>query len=365
MQNTFAGIYRDKKVLITGDTGFKGAWLSIWLNQLGAKIYGLANGIPTQPSLFEAAAVAQQCTHYTQDIRDFAGVKRIISDLKPDFVFHLAAQSLVRRSYQEPHLTFETNMVGTLNLLEALRLSNHPATCIAITSDKVYENNEWVWGYRENDTLGGKDPYSNSKAAAEMVLKSYAALFSAPGSNIKVGITRAGNVIGGGDFATNRIVPDAMRAWASNEPVEIRSPKATRPWQHVLEPLSGYLLLGQRLSQDHRLNGEAFNFGPAATQDASVVELLGAMQEHWHGDWIVAPNSSSLTEANLLKLSCDKAHLLLYWMPVLNFKETVSFTVDWYRSYFNSEKCAPKCLEQINRYVELAEERKLGWIGGQ
>lgn len=359
-------IYKNKKVLVTGNTGFKGSWLSAWLSLLGANVYGLSYGIPTRPSHFETAVLEKHMVHYNIDVRSLEDVKAIIAKIEPDFVFHLAAQPIVHTSYNDPVETIETNVVGTMNILEALRTTNHKCTAIMITSDKCYDNVEWVWGYRETDALGGDDPYSASKGAAEIIIKTYArSFFDRPESNVKVASVRAGNVIGGGDWAKDRIVPDCMRSWDSEMAVKIRSPNATRPWQHVLEPLSGYLRLGQKLYEDEKLNGEAFNFGPATTQNYTVAELIREMQKHWeNGEMEITTGvASGKKEANLLKLCCDKALHLLDWQATLDFEETVKITVDWYRSYYSGEQDIFKLTcDQIKTYTDLAMSRDQHWV---
>ncbi|WP_407282788.1 CDP-glucose 4,6-dehydratase [Methanolobus sp. WCC1] len=363
--NIFRNCYRNKNVLVTGNTGFKGSWLCAWLSLLGVKISGISNGIPTSPSHFSIMEPKLNIEWYEEDVRDLNSVRQIIESSNPDFIFHLAAQPLVRESYEDPVTTIETNVIGTMNVLESLRQINHKCTAIMITSDKCYDNVEWLWGYRETDHLGGKDPYSASKGAAEMVIKTYAdSFFKAAESNVKIASVRAGNVIGGGDWAKDRIVPDCIRSWSENKPVEIRSPNATRPWQHVLEPLSGYLLLGQMLSEDSGLNGEPFNFGPNANQNYTVKELVDRMQYYWPGtktDYGV--NSSSKKESGLLKLCCDKALHLLGWQPTLTFDETAQFTVEWYRDFYSGEKDVYEMTcKQIAEYVKKASERKQEWV---
>ncbi len=365
----FFGVYRGKTILVTGDTGFKGSWLALWLGELGASIVGFADSVPTTPALFEEAKLAQLVDHVVGDIRDRAALARVIKQTRPDFVFHLAAQSLVRKAYADPALTFETNTLGTLNVLEALRESNHACILVSITSDKAYDNVEWMWGYRESDSLGGRDPYSGSKGAAELVLKSYFhSFFRHPNSPVKLGIGRAGNVIGGGDWAEDRIVPDAIRAWSKNVALEVRSPQATRPWQHVLEPLSGYLTLGALLSLNNvgapSLSGEPFNFGPSSDQIFSVSELLTAMSTKWPDSrWVDrSQQADSAHEANLLKLNCDKALHQLRWRPTLTFAETVELTVDWYRQFYNrTNTAAAISSEQIRFFTACAKERGLPW----
>lgn len=365
-QSLFNNIYRDKKVLVTGNTGFKGSWLSIWLSMLGAKVYGLSNGIPTTPSHFTAASLNTKTIYYEKDVRNLKDVTRIIEEIKPDFVFHLAAQPLVRLSYNDPALTIETNVIGTMNLLESLRQVNHRCTTIMITSDKCYDNVEWIWGYRETDALGGKDPYSASKGAAELVIKTYAnSFFNTTKSNVKVVSVRAGNVIGGGDWAQDRIVPDCVKAWSEGDKVQVRNLSATRPWQHVLEPLSGYLLVGQRLFEDPELNGESFNFGPNADQNSTVGDLIDEMQKYWSGAdvEVISDSGDQKKEANLLKLCCDKALHFLSWKPTLNFEETVQFTVEWYRKYYDeNEDVFDITCKQIEDYVQLASKSHQKWV---
>ena len=354
-------IYKDKRVLITGNTGFKGSWLSIWLKMLGAKVFGLSNNIPTSPSHFIVAGMKDRIEYFEKDVRYLNDVKAVIDYVKPAFVFHLAAQPIVRLSYANPTLTIETNTIGTMNILEALRETNHKCSAIMITSDKCYRNNEWVYGYRETDTLGGEDPYSASKGAAELIIRSYAKSFFENGdSNVKVVSTRAGNVIGGGDWREDRIVPDCIRAWSKDKEVVIRSPFSTRPWQHVLEPLSGYLLLGEKLYENQKLNGESFNFGPNSNQNYTVSDLIKEMQKYWKGDIEIKQSpDNQKKESSLLKLCCDKAQHLLCWYPTLNFQESVKFTVEWYWEYYNRNiDIYDLSCYQIRQYNGLLEERR-------
>ena len=302
--------FSGKTVLVTGHTGFKGSWLTVWLQRVGARVVGLSVDVPTQPSHFETLGLASAIDDRRLDVRDAAAVTSAFADVKPDFVFHLAAQALVRRSYRSPLETFATNTLGTATVLEALRQSGRPCTAVMITSDKCYDNVEWVWGYRETDRLGGKDPYSGSKGAAELVIRSYfASYFADASSPVRIVSVRAGNVIGGGDWAEDRLVPDCIRSWADGRAVEIRSPDATRPWQHVLEPLSGYLWLATRLKDDGKFNGEAFNFGPAASDSKSVEDVIASLADTWSGQAVhaVVPSASNAAEAGLLQLNCDKA----------------------------------------------------------
>jgi CDP-glucose 4,6-dehydratase len=366
ISNDFHSIYKNKKVLITGNTGFKGSWLTIWLLSLSAKVYGISNSVPTTPSHFKSAELKKRIIHYDVDIRDSRSVLGVFKEVQPDFVFHLAAQPLVRYSYKEPVLTLETNFIGTTHILEALRVSDNPCIAVFITSDKAYDNQEWPWGYRETDALGGKDPYSASKGAAELAIKSYThSFFQFEDSNIKIAVGRAGNVIGGGDWALDRIVPDSIAAWAKNKSVDIRSPHATRPWQHVLEPLSGYLLLGEQLAfNNNKIHGEAFNFGPPSSHDLSVCQLIEEMKKGWRNvEWNDVTNKDEkFHEANLLKLSCEKALHVLKWEPVLNFQETVSFTIDWYREFYENQECDvfEMGLRQIHDYILIKNRKRLG-----
>src|SRR3989338_3064309 len=297
-----------RTVLITGHTGFKGAWLTAWLKQLGAKVVGIALDPPTDPSHFAVAHLADGMTDLRIDIRGRAALEDAIVSAQPDFVFHLAAQALVRRSYDDPVETWQTNVLGTLHVLEALRKLDNPCAAVIITRDKCYDNVEWVWGYRETDPLGGPDPYSASKGAAELAIRSYLRSFFPRDGAVRLGIGRAGNVIGGGDWAEDRIVPDCMRAWANGEIVALRNPMATRPWQHVLEPLSGYLNLAMNLHKSSALHGEPFNFGPPAQQNHSVGELVKEMENHWDQvRWEdVSAQYGGPYESGLLKLNCDK-----------------------------------------------------------
>jgi len=364
----FNEVYKNKVVLVTGNTGFKGSWLTTWLLNLGAKVIGLSDRIPTEPSMYKVLNLEKRITHHTIDIRNAAEVTALIQKTKPDFVFHLAAQAIVSRSYKDPLETIQTNILGTANILDALRLSNHPCTAILITSDKCYENVEWTWGYRENDRLGGKDPYSASKAGAEIVFYTYYhSFFHDKKSMVRIASTRAGNVIGGGDWADSRIVPDCVRAWAKNEPVIIRRPRATRPWQHVLEPVSGYLTLGQHLFDAQNLSGESFNFGPSSDQTFTVQQMIEAIAKNWTfksgHEQIVLQDDPGFHEAGLLKLNCDKALHYLQWKPVLSFSEAAFFTANWYNQYYHTPGADLFELthSQIDTYAKAANKINLAW----
>jgi CDP-glucose 4,6-dehydratase len=363
----FTNVYKDKRVFVTGHTGFKGSWLTTWLGSLGAELAGFADCVPTSPSHFEAMGLAGHIRDIRGDVRDRDTLVAAMRDFAPDMVFHLAAQALVRASYQDPALTFETNALGTLNILEAVRNTPSVKAVVCITSDKCYRNDEWVWGYREGDHLGGEDPYSASKGCAEIIAHSYFKSFFKDGPACAT--TRAGNVIGGGDWALDRIVPDCARAWAAGKPAQIRSPHATRPWQHVLEPLSGYLWLGARLAGGMQgafpLAGEAYNFGPAADMNNTVAEVADALALHWPGfrGEMERERTPQMKECTLLKLCCDKALAGLGWKAVLDFEECIRYTAEWYRAYYapDGPDMLAFTLGQISAYGVAAEARGLPW----
>ncbi len=369
--------WQGKRVLVTGHTGFKGAWLSLWLLSLGAEIWGFSLEPNTMPSLFEQLGLKGLLTHQVGDIRDAALVQQWMKQGQPDVVFHLAAQPLVRRSYEEPVETWQTNVLGTVHVLEALKQLNNACAAVLITTDKCYENREWVYGYRESDPLGGYDPYSSSKAAAEIAIASWRSSFFA-GAHSAVGIAsaRAGNVIGGGDWAEDRIVPDAMRALSRQEPIAVRNPRATRPWQHVLEPLSGYLRLAQQLYK--ALNDQtdalvelsgAFNFGPSLASNRPVGDLVDAILQHWAGSWVDYSDPKAVHEAKLLNLVTDKAFHGLGWQPVWNFERTIAQTVAWYRETHqggaeDKDAIQALTLAQIQQYQRDAEAVSIQGVRG-
>ncbi|MCK8141461.1 CDP-glucose 4,6-dehydratase [Flavobacterium sp. I-SCBP12n] len=363
----FGDVYRGKKVLVTGNTGFKGSWLCTWLLSLGADVYGISNEIPTNPSIFIELGLEGKMTHFFADIRDLKTISTIINDIEPHFVFHLAAQPIVSLSYTEPVDTISTNVMGTTNVLEVLRKYDKPCTAIIITSDKCYDNVEWIFGYKETDAVGGKDIYSGSKGAAELIFKSYFhSFFKKEGGNVQVASARAGNVIGGGDWALDRIIPDCMRSWSVGKVVEIRSPKATRPWQHVLEPLSGYLQLGERLYNDHSLNGESFNFGPKPEYNHTVQEILEEMSVRWHfensKDAYQVTGDIKFYEAGLLKLNCDKALFHFQWKPTLDYTTLIEYTSDWYYEFYkNKGDMFAYTKSQIEGYENIATTGNISW----
>jgi CDP-glucose 4,6-dehydratase len=361
----FQNTYKGKKVFITGHTGFKGSWLTQWLILLGAKVKGYSLYIPSTPSMFEVLDLESKIEHQVGDVCDINSLKKSISDFQPDFVFHLAAQALVRRSYDDPTLTFKTNMLGTIHVLEAIKESPSVKAGVFITSDKCYDNVEWEYGYREDDRLGGKDPYSASKACAEIAFSSYFRSYFQNENMPRIATTRAGNVIGGGDWAADRIVPDCIRTWSKEEATIIRSPKATRPWQHVLEPLSGYLSLGENLfNKTHNVNGESFNFGPGSDVVKTVEELLNEMCKFWKGsEWNISSDQiEGKKEAGLLKLCCDKALFRIDWEPSLTFTETIKMTMGWYNSFYKDyHNVTDITINQINEYQRIATQRKRLW----
>lgn len=357
----FADIYKNQRVLITGHTGFKGSWLAEWLLQLGAEVAGYSSYIPSQPAHCEVLEHQKNIKNYTKDIRDDVEISKAIKDFKPHFVFHLAAQAIVKTSFENPRETFDVNLMGTVNVLEAIRKNpGDIKAAVMITSDKCYENVEWEYGYREDDQLGGKDPYSGSKACAEIAISSYVRSFP---QSFNVASTRAGNVIGGGDWAKDRIVPDCMRAWSKNESVTLRNPNSTRPWQHVLEPLSGYLWLGAQLVKNPAVcKSEAFNFGPAADVNRSVGQLVQDMAKSWPGARTEIQADNSKSEAGLLKLCCDKALQRLHWTPTFTFDDTVKFTAEWYFNYYShKENMQNFTRQQISSYQGMAQERGKAW----
>jgi len=340
--NRFNNIYNGKKVLVTGHTGFKGGWLSLWLKELGAEVIGYSLDPPTKPSFFEAVDLKNKLIHIIGDVRDEKYLLSVFEKHQPEFIFHLAAQSLVRFSYKEPRLTYETNVMGTVNILEAIRKSKSVRAAVIITSDKCYENKEWIYGYRENDSVGGYDPYSSSKGCAELVVSAYRRSFLNPinQNNHKIAIAsaRAGNVIGGGDWGEDRLIPDCVKTLSQNKIINIRNPQATRPWQYVLEPLSGYLLLGSKMHKDGKRYNSAWNFGPNDNDIITVEEIVKSVIINWdNGDYKV-DTSRQLHEAGLLKLDTSKARTLLRWKPVYNIYEAIKRTINWYKYFYNGIK---------------------------
>jgi CDP-glucose 4,6-dehydratase len=345
-------IFKNKTVIITGNTGFKGSWLSLWLKTLGAKVVGISKDIPTNPSNFQLINKDNKIKNYNCDIKDFTKLKKIILKNKPDFFFHLAAQPLVKKSYINPLLTWNSNLLGTVNVLESLRGLKKKCVAVIITSDKSYKNLEIKRGYRENDILGGKDPYSASKASAELVIQSFINSYF-KNDNKLIGVARAGNVVGGGDWSDDRLIPDCVKAWSKKKIVTIRNPNSTRPWQHVFEALRGYLILSKKLDENKKLHGEVFNFGPKNTQNKSVLELIIEMRKNWPEiSWKIIRDKLQKYESNLLKLNSNKAKKFLRWEPKLQFNETIKLTTNWYKN-FNNKK--------INIY-DFSKNQIIGYI---
>ncbi len=360
----FNSVFLNKTVLLTGHTGFKGSWLTAWLKELGANVTGISLDPVSHPSHYTVANMSSGIKDFRIDVRDRNLFEETVVAAKPDFVFHLAAQALVRPSYADPIATWEINVMGTLHLLEALRKLDQPCSTVIITSDKCYDNVEWVWGYRETDALGGPDPYSASKGAVELAVRSHIKSFFPDKSNVRIASARAGNVIGGGDWSEDRIVPDCVKAWSHNQEVRLRNPYSTRPWQHVLEPLSGYLSLAAALSERSELHGEAFNFGPPAQQNHSVLALVEQMSLHWDQvRWQdVSQSVNGPYESGLLKLNCDKALHHLHWRAALGFEETVRFTSEWYRAYYGQIMPIETITQrQIALYTAAAFQQGIEW----
>jgi len=354
---SFGGVFNGRRVLLTGHTGFKGSWLALWLQQLGADVACLALPPNTEPSHWSLLSLGLE--EHLLDIRDYDAVQKTVAQVRPDIVFHLAAQPLVRRSYADPLTTWATNVQGTAHVLEACRHEASVKAIVAVTTDKCYENQEWLWGYRENDRLGGHDPYSASKAGAELVAASYRQSYFSKDDSPLLATARAGNVIGGGDWSEDRLIPDMVRASARGESVEIRSPNATRPWQHVLESLSGYLLLGQRLLQREPGFAEAWNFGPDESGNQTVSAVLAKLNQNWNGlRWHVT-GVPQPHEAGLLQLDSTKARSLLEWLPVWGLDEGLKRTADWYRLYLEKGEVVTR--QQLADYIEAARAKRLGW----
>jgi CDP-glucose 4,6-dehydratase len=356
----FSDAYKGKRVLVTGHTGFKGSWLTLWLSQLGAEVVGISLAPEVDFNHWDLLDLEGAVSHNELDIRNSTEVARIFQATQPEVVFHLAAQPLVRRSYRDPLETWSTNVMGTACVLEACRQTNSVRAILAVTTDKCYENQEWAWGYRENDRLGGHDPYSASKAGSEMVAASYRSAFFHTSRAPLLATARAGNVIGGGDWAEDRLIPDLARSIAAQQSLEIRSPNATRPWQHVLESLSGYLILGQKLIEGNRNFVGAWNFGPARSGNRTVAEVLDKLNSYWSDVKWHKTQAPQPHEANLLYLDSAKANSQLGWHPVWDLDTTLEKTADWYRAYLDRK--SPISVQQLAEYVEDAKMAQAEWI---
>ncbi|KPH55849.1 CDP-glucose 4,6-dehydratase [Helicobacter pullorum] len=349
-------IYKGKRIFLTGHTGFKGSWLNLWLKSLGAEVYGYALAPNTNPSHFELLGGNKEFRGVFADIRDRENLKQSLRSFNPDIIFHLAAQPLVRESYKNPVATFESNVIGTLNILDCARKLESLKAIVVITTDKVYENKEWIWGYRENDALGGYDPYSASKACAEIVTDSMRNSFFninefGKSHQVLIATARAGNVIGGGDWSEDRLIPDIIKAVCANKSVKIRNPKSTRPWQHVLEPLRGYLMLGEKLLEGKKEFATAFNFGPNLQDNLRVEEILKITKNLWDKvDYVLECDSNAPHEAELLMLDVAKAQKLLNWEPVMNSLESIKYTISWYREFYENGQIVSQ--EQLGNYIK-------------
>ena len=360
---TYKDIFKNKKIIVTGHTGFKGSWLTAWLVLLGAKVTGISNNIPTKPSHFETLKIKNKIENIKTDIRDLKKLKKIFYTKKPDYVFHLAAQALVKSSYKDPVDTIETNTIGTLNILESLRtIKKKECIAVIITSDKVYNNIEIKRGYLEDDALGGKDPYSSSKASAELIIKSYIeSFFPKKTTNVFISVARAGNVIGGGDWSKDRLIPDCIKSWSKKKKVILRNPQSTRPWQHVLEAIWGYLLLASCLKRNKKFHGESFNFGPHNSSSHNVLKVVKTMKSFWGEiSWKIKKDKKKIFfESNLLKLNSNKAKKYLGWSCKMNFFQTIKMVAEWYRNFYDPKKEKSKfTYNQIHQYEKFLKIKK-------
>jgi len=362
-RNLFNNIYKNKKVFITGQTGFKGSWLALWLVNMGAKVYGYSVDIPTKPNHYELLKL--DISNTKGDIRDIESLKLAIKKCDPDIIFHMAAQTIVRESYKEPANTFSANVIGTVNLLESARSCKNLKAIVHISTDKCYDNKEWIWGYRENDPLGGYDPYSASKACAELAVFSYRNSFFNNNDygkkhNVLIASARAGNVIGGGDWAKDRLIPDIIRNIENGKNIIIRNPNSTRPWQFVLEPLSGYLLLGQKLLEGKKEFAESWNFGPESSRSIKVSELLEFSKKHWNTiKYKLDYTKHELHEASMLHLDCSKAFNLLNWKPVYDHNIMIKKTILWYKNFYENNKVISH--QDLDEYIKTAVKENIVW----
>ena len=350
-------IFKNKKILFTGNTGFMGSWLSLWMHHFNAKVLGLSNGIISKPSNFSVLDLKKKITFKKIDIRNFNVTKKEIKKFKPDFIFHLAAEAIVKKSYKDPKKAWQTNTLGTINILETLKSIKKKTAVVIITSDKVYKNIETNKGYKENDILGSYDPYSASKASADLATQSYYHSHLKYKKNINIAIARAGNVIGGGDWSQGRIIPDCVRSWSKKKNLIIRNPNSTRPWQHVLDVLNGYMVLARSLYINKKLNGEIFNFGPKIEKNSKVIDVVKNMQSKWLGaNWKII-NKNKFQENKLLFLNSNKAKRKLNWSCQLNLKKAINLTTDWYKEYYlNKKNIFNFSINQIKNFEALKKK---------
>jgi CDP-glucose 4,6-dehydratase len=372
MSDSFCGVFEGLRVLVTGHTGFKGSWLSIWLRELGAEVVGYSLEPPTKPSNFEATGLPGLVTDVRADVRDLETLSSVLSETRPQVVFHLAAQTLVLEGYRQPAETFHVNSHGTVNVLEAIRHAECVEAAIFVTTDKVYENQDFVWGYRETDTLGGHDPYSASKAMAELAVASFRSSFAPDGSLPPVATVRAGNVIGGGDWSDNRLVPDCMRALMAGSEITLRNPTHVRPWQHVVEPLAGYLWLAHLLLRDGAAYADAWNFGPAGLEMVTTERVVTEAIRLWGDGRYSVGEGQAEKETTLLNLNWEKAARRLDWRPVYSWQEALTTTVDWFRAYHKATGEGRKpadmyelCASQIRAYTSRARSAGVPWAAGR
>tara|TARA_B110000438_G_scaffold269606_1_gene286105 strand:- start:2053 stop:3165 length:1113 start_codon:yes stop_codon:yes gene_type:complete len=367
----FSNTFKNKNILITGSSGFKGSWLSLWLKKLEANVWGISNELPSKPSMFEELGIENIINkNYIINLGDVGnGLDKIFDEVRPDIVFHLAAQPIVSKSYQNPVDTIHSNVMGTTNILNSISMQKKQTIGVIITSDKCYDNLELQRGYKEDDVMGGKDIYSGSKGAAELIFKSYYhSFFKNHDFNSLIASARAGNVIGGGDWGANRIIPDAVTSWSRNKTINIRNPKSTRPWQHVLEPLSGYLSLANKLINNPNINGQSYNFGPDEKNKKNVENLIRNLAKEWNfldiDKSYQIENMNEFHEAGLLQLDCFKASQELNWEPALSYKQMVTFTSSWYKEFYQNKggtNMILKTFDQINNYENIALDKNFEW----
>lgn len=349
--------FKNKRVLITGHTGFKGSWLSLWMQFMGAKVLGISNGLISSPSNYKILDLNKRINSKKIDIKNFKNLKKNIIKFKPDYIFHLAAEAIVKKSYDNPSNTWQTNTIGTMNILETIRNYKKKLVIVIITSDKVYKNIEINRGYKETDILGSLDPYSASKASADIATQSYIHSYLRKKNNLRIGIARAGNVIGGGDWAVGRLIPDCIRSWSKKEQVVLRNPNSTRPWQHVLDVLRGYIILAIKLKKNKYINGQAFNFGPKIEKNREVFKVVRKMQYLWSGAKCKISNKKTFFESKLLQLNSSKSKKYLNWECLLNLKESIFFTVAWYKAFYSKKVDIYNfSINQIQQFLKIKKK---------